>query len=680
MEALRKLTGNDLAEFRVGQREAIAALVEDKSRVIVVQRTGWGKSAVYFVATHLLRNEGFGPSLIISPLLALMNNQITAATSLGLRAYTINSANDLEVGQLVELLRSDSVDVLLISPERLANPEFATKVIPLIGSRRGLMVIDEVHCISDWGHDFRPDYRRLSQVINILPPGIPILGTTATADDRVVDDVATQLGKGLPVIRGPLKREGLALSVLDMPDRASRLAWLDKNLASLPGTGIIYCLTQRDVDVVAGFLTTRGHRVTRYRSGGGIEQAEKDEALERLLANDVKALVASSALGMGYDKPDVAFVVHFQSTDSLVGYYQQVGRAGRAIASSVGIMMRGSEDSEIHDYFMKGTFPKESEVNAILAAFDESDGPMTTNSLERHVNLRQSRIESTLKQLYVEGVVDRVSAKTYSRTLKAWVYPHDRIAQTIAAKQRSRNEVSEYFETSGCRMRFIVNRLNDDDDLSCGLCDNCRGESTPLNIGSEDVNHALTYLRRGYLVIEPRRRNWDGRHIPPNELLEEGRCLSKWKDGGAGDLVARGKQAEKHFSDDLVDRVVEMIAEWNPPIRATWVTCVPSTRSGDLVPNFASRLATRLALPFVSVVTKARATDPQKGQENSVHQGGNVSGAFAITGAPPAGPVLLVDDLVDSRWTLTEIGRLLRRSGSGPVLPLALASTQSGDS
>lgn len=680
LDALRTLTRNPHAQFREGQHEAIRALVEDKSRVIVVQRTGWGKSAVYFVATRLLRLEGFGPTLIVSPLLALMNNQIDAASALGLRAYTINSANDLEVGELVKLLKDNEVDVLLISPERLANPDFTSKIMPLIGSKRGLIVIDEVHCISDWGHDFRPDYRRLGQVISMLPEGIPVLGTTATANDRVVEDVSAQLGDNLPVVRGSLRREGLALSVLDIPDQATRLAWLDKNLNSLAGTGIIYCLTQRDVDIVAGYLAQCGHKVARYRSGGGIEQEEKDVALQSLLDNDLKAIVASSALGMGYDKPDIAFVIHYQSTDSLVGYYQQVGRAGRALSSSVGIMMRGAEDNDIHDFFAKGTFPSEEAVNLILQAFERANGPLSTLALEKYVNLRQTRIENVLKQLFVEGVVNRVGAKTYERTLKPWTYPSARVAATTAAKRRAKQEVVEYFETSECRMRFIVNRLNDIDSSSCGICDNCTGNRLALNVNPMEVENALGYLRRGYLPIEPRRRNWDNRNIPVNEQLEVGRCLSKWKDGGVGTLVARGKQVDKKFSDEIVERVIEMIADWNPLPRPQWVTCVPSTRSGRLVPDVAARIAARLGLPFVEVVSKIRSTDPQKGKENSTHQGANVSGAFGVSAPLPGGSVLLIDDLVDSRWTLTEVGRLLRKSGSGEVHPLALASTQSGDS
>ena len=684
LDALRTLTKNPTAEFHQGQLEAIDVLVRDKARVIVVQRTGWGKSAVYFVATHLLRKQGLGPSLIISPLLALMDNQVTAATYMGLNAYTINSINQI-TEELIPLLNNNTIDLLLISPERLANPEFNDKIMPLIGRRPGLIVIDEVHCISDWGDDFRPDYRRLSQVIKRLPLGIPVLGTTATANDKVIEDISLQLGDGLPVFRGPLKREGLSLSVLDLPDQASRLAWIDKNLSTFDGTGIIYCLTKRDVDVVANFLKSRDHKVATYRGGNDIDQIEKRESLERLLSNDIKVLIASSALGMGYDKPDVSFVIHFQSTNSLVSYYQQVGRAGRALESSIGIMMRGNEDSEIHEYFAKGSFPTEETVNQILKAFSDADGPLSTIAIEKKVNLGATAIENTLKQLHVEGIVDRIKPKTYSRTLKKWVYPKDRIELTTASKRRATEEVARYFLTTECRMRFLTNYLNDPEISDCGICDNCTGERWTVESTLAEIAEVQAYLRRGYLAIQPRKKYWDVkssslRNIPTSEQLMEGRCLSRWKDGGYGDLVMRGKQVDHQFSDDLVVAVVEMISEWAMPERPTWITCVPSTKSGNLVPDITQRIAKALGISFHQSVTKTRSTMPQKLMENTAHRATNVGEAFAIVGTPPSGPVFLVDDLIDSGWTMTEIGKILRQSGSGNVYPLALASTQSGDS
>lgn len=677
LAALQTLTGNKNARFHPDQQEAIEMLVNDKKRVIVVQRTGWGKSAVYFIATHLLRQEGFGPTLIISPLIALMNNQIDAAARLGLRAYTINSSNDLRVGELSGLIQQNAVDVLLISPERLANPEFMKDVMPKLG--RGLIVIDEVHCISDWGHDFRPDYRRLGQVIRQLPPGIPVLGTTATANDTVIADVSAQLGDDLPIIRGPLRRDGLCLSTLELPDRASRLAWLNTNLSTYPGTGIIYCLTQRDVDQVAEFLTSKGHKVARYRSGNGIEDDEKARALNLLIGNKVKAVVASTALGMGYDKPDVGFVIHYQSTDSLVGYYQQVGRAGRALQQSHGVMMRGSEDSEIHSYFVKGSFPHPETVDAILEAFKTENGPLSVKVLEKTVNLSQTSIESTLKQLHVEGIVERKAAKTYERTAKPWSYPHTRVKQVTESKRRDAELVRDYFGARGCRMRFIVNYLNDPDTSECGICDICTGRRLSADFTAADIADAQQFLRRGYIQIAPRRKGGDQRNIPPEELLSEGWCLSAWRDGGYGDLVRTGKQTDGHFADELVDAMVAMINDRRPTPKPAWVTCVPSTKSGHLVPDLAQRVADRLRIPFLDVVKKTRKTSAQKTMQNSSFQARNVNGAFTLHSRLGTGPVLLIDDLVDSRWTFTEVGRLLRRAGCPAVYPMALASTRSGD-
>ena len=679
-QALRALTRDPDAEFREGQYEAIAALVNDRSRVLVVQRTGWGKSAVYFIATYLLRKQGAGPSLIVSPLLALMNNQIDAARNLGLRAYTINSENNLSVKELVALLNADEVDVLFISPERLANPEFTEKVIPIVGQRPSLIVIDEVHCISEWGHDFRPDYRRLGQVISLLPSGIPILGTTATANDSVIADIVTQLGERLSVIRGPLKRDGLALSVLDAPDRETRLIWLDKNLSNLPGVGIIYCLTQRDVDLVAKYLGEHGHKVARYRSGSEIDQEEKDESLRRFLSNEVKAVIATTALGMGYDKPDVGFVIHYQSPGSLVGYYQQVGRAGRSIDASIGIMMRGLEDKEINEFFNKGLFPKEEDVNQILTILENANGPVQATQIEKQVNLKRSVVDNTMKQLHVEGIVDRIGNRNFLRTLKKWKYPQDRIDREQALRRLETEELNEYFSTDQCRMRFIINRLNDPDSSLCGICDNCTGSQLTADFISLELQESKTYLQYQYLKIPPRKINWDRRRILLEEQLMEGMCLSKWRDGEFGDLVAQGKKDDHHFSDELVNAMIEMIERWDIPEQPKWITCVPSTRSGELVPDFTKRIAEQLNIPLNQIISKAKPTNQQKYMENSSFQGKNVSGAFQLDSPPAPGAVFLLDDLFDSRWTMTEVGRLLRQNGSGNVYPLALASSQSKDS
>lgn len=561
LQALRRLTGQPDSDFRPGQLESILALVERKERVLVVQRTGWGKSAVYFIASQLLRQQGFGTTLIISPLLVLMDNQIAAAEKLGLRAISINSANDVTVDQLVSSLSNDEVDVLLISPERLANPQFADRVMPLLGRKPSLIVIDEVHCISDWGHDFRPDYRRIAQMISSLPSGIPILGTTATANDRVVKDVTDQLG-AVSIQRGPLRRDSLALSVLHAPTRASRLVWIDKHLNQLSGTGIIYCLTIRDAEKISKFLRDRGHDVGTYHAA--MEPSDRDSAVQLLLGNRVKALVATLALGMGYDKPDVGFVIHYQLPGSVITYYQQVGRAGRAIARADAVLMHGEEDIDILDYFTSSAFPPAETVSAILKVLDATKGAVSVTELCDDLNLRESDIENVLKHLTVEGAVQRLAWKKYQRTLSPYTFPVDRIAKVNQSRVSEKQQMLDYLATTGCRMTFLSNALDDADRQPCGKCDNCSGNMLTASFGAQEIADAERLLRQGYEPIIARKQ-WSNRaSIPSGERCEDGRVLSRWRDGGFGDVVAHAKQVDKRFSDELVAAVVAMITDWRP--------------------------------------------------------------------------------------------------------------------
>jgi len=666
LEALRSLTGRPDADFRPDQRAAIEALVERRDRVLVVQRTGWGKSAVYFLATHLLRQQQFGPTLLISPLLALMRNQIDAAERLGLRCMTVNSSSATTVDELSARLEADDVDLVLVSPERLANPDFAGKAMPILGRRPGLVVIDEVHCISDWGHDFRPDYRRIGRLIaNFGDGNVPVLGCTATANSRVVEDVAQQLGASITTYRGRLGRDGLALSAVRLPRQAERLAWLAEHLAELPGSGIIYCLTIRDVENVTSWLRRQGHDVAGYT--GATISDDREEMERRLQANDLKALVATSALGMGYDKPDLGFVVHFQMPGSPVAYYQQVGRAGRALEHSQALLLCGKEDVNIQDYFIDAAFPDPQDVDAVLAILDETAGPVSLRDIATDVDVKWTQIELVLKQLDVEGVVRRVKGQSYERTLTPWIYPHERVAGVTDARRWEQQLMFDYADTSGCRMRFLTDLLDDDMAGGCGICDNCRGEMLQPSTSSTLIADAEAFLRNRPLMIEPRKQS-----IPISERNQQGRTLAHWGDSGWGPMVQQGRR-EGHFADELVDAMAEMITEWAPSPAPEWVAAVPSDRTTSLVPDFAARVAFQLGLVFVPLLERAAERPPQVEMLNSPHQSANVAGAFTLGEPPMPGPVLLIDDLVDSGWTLTETGRLLSRSGSGPVYPLVLA-------
>src|SRR5580693_8678950 len=502
---LRALAGEQ-ARLRPDQWTAIEALAGGRRRALVVQRTGWGKSAVYFTATALLRARGAGPAVIVSPLLALMRNQIDAAARAGLHARTVNSANVGEWDEIYAEIAAGSVDVLLVSPERLNNPGFRDQILPRLAGTAGLLVVDEAHCISDWGHDFRPDYRRLRTLLAGLPAGVPVLATTATANARVTHDVAEQLASGdggdVLVLRGPLDRDSLRLAVVRLPTAQQRLGWLDGQLAGLPGSGIIYALTVAAAQETAAFLRDRGHQVASYT--GRDEQADRLGAEQALLAGELKALVATSALGMGFDKPDLGFVVHLGAPQSPVAYYQQIGRAGRAMSRAEVILLPGREDRDIWAYFASLAFPPERQVRAALAALAEAGRPMSASVLETRVDLSRGRLESMLKVLDVDGAVRRVSGG-WTSTGQPWDYDGERYERVARERGREQQAMLAYQGTAECRMEFLRRELDDPEAAPCGRCDNCTGQHWPAEVSAEGTELARARLLRPGIDISPRR-------------------------------------------------------------------------------------------------------------------------------------------------------------------------------
>jgi ATP-dependent DNA helicase RecQ len=682
---LRKALGNPAAEFRPGQWEAVATLVESRGRLLVVQRTGWGKSLVYFLATRLLRDRGAGCTLLISPLLSLMRNQILAAERLGIRAATINSSNEDQWPEVESLLCAGMVDVLLISPERLANDEFVAGCLLPIASRIGLLVVDEAHCISDWGHDFRPDYRRIVRVLQALPHGLPVLATTATANDRVIGDIANQLGPRLRVQRGSLARSTLALQNLYLPSAAERMAWLAEQLPQLPGSGIVYTLTVKDTIRLANWLRSRGVDAEAYHA----KTENREELEERLLQNDVKVLVATVALGMGFDKPDLGFVVHYQRPASVVHYYQQVGRAGRAVDEAYGILLNGEEDDEIAAYFIRNAFPAPAEITALLAALEAARGPLSILKIQQHVNLAFGKIEKALKFLSLESPSPvQKTPSGYVLNPVPWQMPVERIQRITDLRRAEQERMRVYMQTQTCLMQFLAAELNDREAAPCGRCRNCAGRLLPESVGEGTSAAAVGFLNRLENPIHLRRQ-WpaglpDERlrgRIAPQEQGSEGRVLSRWADPGWGRLVQRGKLRAGRFVESLVEASVQMIRErWRPDPPPRWLTFVPSPRHPELVPDFARRLAGGLGLPCSECVIRLRDNEPQKARANSFQRVMNLMGVFAIdAGKLLPGPALLVDDITDSRWTFTLLAVLLRQAGCEMVYPFALADTSSDD-
>ena len=689
---LQRALDNPDALFREGQWEAINALVNERKKLLVVQRTGWGKSSVYFISTRLFRDRGFGPTIIVSPLLALMRNQVIAADNSGIRAITLNSTNQDEWPALIHQVQSDQVDCLLLTPERLANEDFINGVLLPIADKIGLLVVDEVHCISDWGHDFRPDYRRLLNILKQMPPNMPVLGTTATANNRVIEDVIGQLGD-MEVLRGPLVRESLTLQNITLPDQASRLAWLSVNIPRLDLAGIVYVLTKRDAEQVTLWLQSQGIDAAAYYSGveceGFIDSNTYRQNLEeRLLSNKIKVLVATAALGMGYDKPDLGFVIHYQAPGSIVAYYQQVGRAGRGIEQSYGVLLAGHEDERIHEYFRRAAFPSEKQVNALLVTLGNSDG-LSVVKLQEHLNLRKGQIDKVLKFLSVETPAPVIKdGPRWHRTPVHFQMDHERIAHLTGQREQEWAEVQAYVNTTGCLMEYLRNALDDPASEPCGKCANCIGSP----IFSSDIDRAIViaaalHLKHSELVFKHKVQvaanafpvyGFRG-NLPTNLQAADGRILSRWGDAGWGGLVEHDKHAGS-FRQELVDAAAEMITQrWQPNPAPQWVSCVPSLNHPELVPDFAQRLAAKLGLPFVIVITKTLDNEQQKFQQNRYHQCRNLDGAFAVAEQLPAGPVLLVDDVIDSGWTVTVLAALLRQQGCEAVYPVALASSSTGD-
>jgi ATP-dependent DNA helicase RecQ len=736
---LRRLAGES-ARLRDDQWRAIEALVADRRRVLCVQRTGWGKSAVYFVATALLRERHAGPTVIVSPLLALMRNQVDAAARAGISARTINSANLEEWELITAEIHDGAIDVLLISPERLNNPDFRDGVLPRLAATTGLLVVDEAHCVSDWGHDFRPDYRRLRTFLTGLPDDTPVLATTATANARVTRDVAEQLGtrdaagqlgtrdaagqlgtganeaeaqrRAPLVLRGPLDRESLRLAVLSLPSAAHRLAWLADHLDGLPGSGIVYTLTVAAATETAEFLRSRGYPVASYT--GQVEDAERRAAEQDLLDNKIKALVATSALGMGFDKPDLGFVVHLGAPPSPIAYYQQVGRAGRAVEHAEVLLLPGAEDAAIWRYFASLAFPPEAQVRSVLAALESAGRPLSTQALEPIVDLRRARLELMLKVLDVDGAVRRVRGG-WAATGQPWEYEAARLERVADARTAEQQSMREYANTPGCRMEFLRRCLDDPDAARCGRCDRCAEPLFGPQVSERALAAAQAFLGRPGIEL-PAKKLWPtgletvgvplrGK-ITPAEQAAPGRAVGRLSDLGWGprlrELLA-DDAPDGPLPADVAGAVVEVLKAWahgdNPwPARPVAVVAIASRRRPTLVESLATHIATVGRLPLLGLIPPADWVGPMESPSSGESAGGQSSGgrssggransaqrvralhgAFAVPEALATaagdltGPVLLVDDLVDSGWTMAMVSRLLRQAGAPAVLPLTLA-------
>jgi ATP-dependent DNA helicase RecQ len=670
----KKYYGKDAA-FKEGQLEAIEAVLEAK-RTLVVQKTGWGKSLVYFLATRMIRKRQNKFTLIISPLLVLMNNQIDSAAKLELDVRTINSENKSDWEEIIGEVACGNVDALIISPERLANEEFKRELSTRLAAKIGLFVVDEAHCISDWGHDFRPDYRRIVDLVNLLPQNVPVLATTATANNRVVEDIKSQLGQDIVVSRGPLIRESIAIQTVHLDSREERLTWILDHINEMPGSGIIYSLTVNDCKLVNRWLKENGVKSEAYYSD--METAEKNVAVEKFLKNEIKVLSATVAFGMGFDKPDIGFVIHFQKPGNLVAYYQQIGRAGRKLDEAYAIMMYGNEDDEINEYFIDSAFPTEKDMNEIIEAVTNHPGK-NKNFITGLTNMKWSRVEKCLKYLEVNGDI-YLENKGYYKAPRPWKPDLEKSRKITEKRYRELENINRYAVTELCYMEYIARELDDVTATACGKCSNCLHKKLfDTEISPTEIDRAKKFIKEDYNVIKPRKQ-WPDKEcygewkIPDEMQNQQGLVLSNYGDAGWGKMVSQNKYRDNYFSDELVAASAELLEPFVIENEIKCLTCVPSIRRPELVKNFAERLAEKLGLEFFTGIKKEKDTVCQKQLNNSRKQWENADESFAACDSRNEN-TLLVDDMVDSGWTMTVCGYKLLQEGNGKIYPFALANS-----
>lgn len=681
---LKEMIGSS-AEFHDGQWEAIENSLNNK-RTLVIQKTGWGKSIVYFLASKLIKEKRGGVTVLVSPLLSLMRNQIESAEKIGIRALTINSENVDEWDVIEDKITKGNCEIILISPERLANKDFINRVIPIIKDGINMIVVDEAHCISDWGHDFRPNYSRIVDVIRVLPPNVPIIATTATANKRVEKDIQTQLGDDLVVIRGPLMRESLKIQVIKLPKQSERMAWLIENLNKINGSGIIYCSTTRDCNKVSEFLKSNGINSLPYHSNLSKDSQEnkklREEREKLLINNEVKVLVSTVALGMGFDKGDLSFVIHFQMPGNIIRYYQEIGRAGRKLHNAYAILLIGNEDHDISEYFIENAFPKREQLENVLHLIENSENGLSTYDLKKYVNMTQNGIKKCISLLDLNKVIAKDGTK-YMRTLNPYNYDNFKVEEVLKTRYKELELMEEYVDTTTCYMKFLANELDDDTGDNCGRCSNCTGEEFfSTKVRNENVLKAESFIKDRIIKMKVNKQ-WPAgvidekaKKIPLEEQNEIGRVLADYGDAGYGIMIQEDKYINTYFRDELVNATIELIdSKWDELDKIDCVAAVPSLRRPELVKSFAKRVAEKLKVDFIDVIIKPKETEQQKTMENSNMQARNAYNAFLITDDIHYENVLLIDDMVDSGWTLTVCGAMLKKKGANKVYPYALAST-----
>lgn len=635
-------------------------------KVLLIEKTGFGKSLCFQFPATVFK----GTTVIFSPLVALMRDQVKKLTALGISAKCIIHEQGNEVNsQIINEAKQGKVKILYISPERMENSEWieATRQMNL-----SMVVVDEAHCISVWGHDFRPAFKRIINLVKLLPKGLPVLATTATATKRVELDVAQQIGNNIMTIRGNLMRDNFKLFVVKVTSEDEKLIWLGKNLNNLPGSGILYTGTRVDTEIYSKWFENIKISSTAYNAG---LDADSRIAIENgLMANKWKCIISTNALGMGIDKPDIRFIIHTQIPQSPIHYYQEIGRAGRDGQPSYVILFYNPEDRKLPEAFIEGGRPSINKYEKVITVVKSE--LLGERDLMKRTNLKQNQIRVIKADLIEQGIIREVMI---GKSKKYEFVPNSQPLNTKAFEELRNAKLADlenmigYVETDKSRMKFLCDYLGDNTNHTFTNCDNTCEKKITVSVTPE-WTEKLQNFREDYfpeLEVESKGSN-----------IVNGAAASYYGVSNVGAALHRSKYEQGgDFPDFLLKLVLKAFRKKFGQEKFDMVVYVPPTSSGDLVKNFAVKVSQVLKFTISHNLVKCKLTKEQKIFENGFLKTDNVSGAFTFSTPNDikGKSILLIDDIFDSGATVKEVGRLLTNFGAIKIAPIVIARTVGGD-